>query len=210
MKKLALSLLAAGVIAAPSLASAAEPYVSFSAGMGFMHNTDIKADGEKFNDALEYKTGYALEGALGMQMEMFRVELAGGYQSNKIDTFFDLDLDEAEEESGVDFDTDVSVISVMANGYADLDMSDQIAPYVMAGAGMAFAEMSLDVEGEEPMSESDSAFAWQVGAGIGVQASEQIAVDLGYRYFATADLTLDDTKAKLDSSKLMLGMRYSF
>lgn len=203
MKKLALSLLAAGVIAAPSLASAAEPYVSFSAGMGFMHNTDIKADGEKFNDALEYKTGYALEGALGMQMEMFRVELAGGYQSNKIDTFFDLDLDEAEEES-------VSVISVMANGYADLDMSDQIAPYVMAGAGMAFAEMSLDVEGEEPMSESDSAFAWQVGAGIGVQASEQIAVDLGYRYFATADLTLDDTKAKLDSSKLMLGMRYSF
>lgn len=203
MKKLALSLLAAGVIAAPSLASAAEPYVSFSAGMGFMHNTDIKADGEKFNDALEYKTGYALEGALGMQMEMFRVELAGGYQSNKIDAFFDLDLDEAEEES-------VSVISVMANGYADLDMSDQIAPYVMAGAGMAFAEMSLDVEGEEPMSESDSAFAWQVGAGIGVQASEQIAVDLGYRYFATADLTLDDTKAKLDSSKLMLGMRYSF
>lgn len=118
MKKLALALLVTGLLGSPSLASANEPYVSVSAGLGLMHDTDLDLDAGYVwlpgytGDDVQYDTGYTLEGALGIRMEMFRAELALGYQSSEVEEYSGESVD----------DVDASIFSIMANGYADFDL----------------------------------------------------------------------------------------
>jgi len=209
MKKIVMTLMAAGLIAAPSLASAeTTPYVSVSAGLGLMHDSDVDLEsgyflsGGTLSDGVEYKTGYAIEGAIGAQMDMFRGEFAVGYQSSEADKIFGSD----------DVDVDVSVLSFMANGYADFEMNDGVSPYVMAGVGIANCDVSGKSSSDD-YSDDSTVFAWQVGAGVGVKAADDITVDLGYRYFATADIDLDVSgydDMSFATSKILLGMRYSF
>jgi len=202
MKKLAMALMVAGICAAPSLASAVEPYVSLSAGMGFMNNSDVDLESGAVwiatDHDVEYDSGYALEGAIGVKNDMFRGEIAIGYQAQDVDKIFDTKTDIV----------DVSILSFMANGYADFKMDAGITPYLMGGLGVATVDVSVS-----SVSVDSTPFAWQLGAGVGVPATDNITVDLGYRYFATADVDIDSAvydKISFSTSKVMLGMRYSF
>lgn len=203
MKKLAMALLVAGICAAPSMASAeTTSYVSISAGAGVMNNSDVDLESGAVwvasDHDVEYGTAFAFEGAFGVKQDMFRGELAIGYQSQDVEKLFDTNV------SGVD----VSLLSFMANGYADFDMDGGVAPYLMGGIGFATVDVSVD-----SVSADATPFAWQVGAGIGVKASETITVDLGYRYMATADVEVDGDvydSVSFSTSKVLLGMRYSF
>lgn len=197
MKKLTLALLTAGVFAMPSLASAAEPYVSLSAGLGMMQNQDIVIGGETHKDAVEYKSGLAIEGAVGTKMDKYRGELAIGYQSNDMDKIVGVSISDIE----------LSVLSYMANAYADFSSDKEISPYIMAGVG--FATITGKSGGE---STDDTVFAYQVGAGIGMKASEQATIDLGYRYLATDDAEnlIDGWAVNFGTSRVMLGLRYNF
>lgn len=204
MKKTALALLVAGLMGSPAIASANEPYVSVSAGLGMMHDSDLSLasgyawlPGYTGADA-KYDTGYALEGAVGMKMDKFRAELALGYQSSEMNEYSGQDVN----------DVDASVFSVMANGYADFEM-EGFSPYVMAGLGYANIDISAGYYGSS-ISADESAFAWQVGLGVGVQATDVVTVDLGYRYFQTSDVDIYSITSDIASSKLMLGMRYAF
>lgn len=213
MKKIAFALFLAGICAAPSMASAEmKPYVSLSAGLGMPANTDITYEGGEMNDFMEYKTGYAIEGAVGAKMDMFRVEAAVGYQSSDVDKInFDDVTVTSDDIEAAGLELSASITSVMANGYADFEVGSGIMPYVMGGIGYADVTLQASFDGETIVEGSESAFAWQVGTGIGVKASDNITVDLGYRYFATSDIDVEgDSSANVSSSKVLLGMRYSF
>jgi len=219
MKKIAIALMVAGICAAPSLASAVEPYVSLSAGMGFMNNSNVDLEsGQEWSTAnhdIEYNSGYALEGAIGMKNDMFRGEIAIGYQAHDI-----------YKVAGIKADSgDVSILSFMANVYADFKMEEGITPYLMGGMGVATIDGSARASSTtyiigEPArvssasySLNETPFAWQLGLGVGVHATDNIIVDLGYRYFATADINVNSTdydKLNISTNKVMLGMRYSF
>ncbi|WP_192496500.1 outer membrane protein [Chlorobium phaeovibrioides] len=219
MKKIVMTLMAAGLIAAPSLASAeTTPYVSLSAGLGLMNDSDIK-DGVGFlydsEESVLYKTGVALEGAVGVKMDMFRVEAAVGYQSSDVDKY---EVDGTEEALPEGFEVSTAIRSYMVNGYADFDMNNGITPFVMGGVGLANVDLKMTGTYDDSsvsLSFSQDVFAWQVGAGVGVKATDNITVDLSYRYFATSDVKVasdDDGDAKftVGTSKVLLGMRYSF
>jgi opacity protein-like surface antigen len=171
------------------------------------------ADGTELKDVAEWKSGAAFEGAVGAKMDMFRAELAFGYQAANIDKFSLGDAfvtgDELEAE-GVKISE--SVFSIMGNVYADFDIDGGVAPYLMGGVGYANVDFKIDgdlVDG--PVSLSKSAFAWQIGAGVGVKAAENITVDLGYRYFATADVDAGEgDKINCGASNILLGLRYDF
>ncbi|WP_185805713.1 outer membrane protein [Chlorobium phaeovibrioides] len=203
MKKIVMTLMAAGLIAAPSLASAeTTPYVSLSAGIGMMNNSDVDLESGAIWSAsdhdVEYDSGYALEGAFGVKKDMFRAELAIGYQVQDANKVFDTKWDGLE----------VSLLSFMANGYADFKMDGGISPYLMGGLGFATVDVS-----DSSVSADVTPFAWQLGAGVGVPATDNITVDLGYRYFSTADVDIDSTvydSIGFSTSKILLGMRYSF
>ncbi|MBV5319780.1 MAG: porin family protein [Chlorobium phaeobacteroides] len=196
MKKVLMSLFVAGMCAAP--AYAAGPYVSASAGLGLLGNSDFKGVVE-VEDVIEYNSGLVLNGAVGYDADMFRGEFAVGYQSNGVDTLGGVSID----------NVDVSILSFMANAYVDFEMKDSaLTPYLMAGLGLASVDFSDD--GGDDF-EAESVFAWQIGAGIGVKAADNLTVDLGYRYFVPSDVEIDDVdKITLASSNIMLGLRYGF
>ncbi len=96
----------------------------------------------------------------------------------------------------------------MANGYYDISLSDaSITPYVTGGVG--FASFSGSNGGFDA-----TEFAWQVGAGLGFKASENVVVDLGYRYFRTSDISdsFEGVPAdfSISGSNILAGIRYSF
>ncbi|NTU96346.1 MAG: porin family protein [Chlorobiaceae bacterium] len=181
-----------GLCSVPSLSyAAANPYVSVSGGLGLMNNSS--EDGN--DDAVEYNSGYLVNGAVGLKSDLGRIEAEVGYHRNGVDTYY----------GSPQSDTDVSVWSFMANGYLDFDMKDQgIAPYVMAGIGVADASIQSDTE-----EYGDTVFAWQVGAGVGIKAADKVSVDLGYRYFKPSDVTWDGSTYSLGSHNILAGIRYS-
>ncbi|MCG8344533.1 MAG: outer membrane beta-barrel protein [Chlorobiales bacterium] len=189
---------------APLAQAAANPYVGLSAGIALLQNSDIKAEGLTDEDAIEYATGYAVNGALGIDGGMYRIEGAVGYQANDIDVTPGGPVDDDEDVS-------LSILSFLANGYIDIGMSGSVVePYVMAGAGVATVTLS-----DEGVDEGSTAFAYQFGAGVGIQATPNVVLDLGYRYFATADVTYDEIPdGEMDvtvaSHNIMAGVRVGF
>ena len=200
--------------ATPALA---ETYVSGSVGLGLLNNSETTVSGlaggvtlppTKINDAVKYKTGIPFGVAAGVKSDVYRIEGAVGYQSYSIDEFFGVSLT----------DSNASILSFMVNGYRDFAIKDSsIAPYVMAGAGIARIKPT-DMDAK-------TGFAWQVGAGLGIKTSEHVTVDLGYRYFRTAKYTVDGYNGQVpdlgtvvlnpmdfdvSGSNFLVGIRYGF
>ena len=183
------------LVSTPFAQAAANPYVSVSAGLGLLSDSDV--EGSWINE-IDYKTGFAVNGALGLSGGMYRIEGAVGYQVNDWD-----------KVNGDDVDAEVSILSFMANGYLDIDMpASLITPYLMAGAGIANVDFSAD---DVVDSEDDTVFAYQLGAGIGFDAAPNVLLDLGYRYFATADVSPEeDVDVSIASHNIMAGVRIGF
>ncbi len=197
-------MLFAGLWAAPAMAGT---YVGVSAGLGLLNNSDMKDAGGTLKDAVEYNTGVPVAVSVGYSSGDYRLEGAVGYQSHGID--------KALNGSGVMVPVtgmDVSIWSFMANGYYDLSIKDSsVSPYLTAGLGMA----NVKVDGTDGTFIDDSVFAWQVGAGVGFKASENVVVDLGYRYFKAADVTdktdpADTVDVSISGSNILAGVRYNF
>jgi len=159
------------------------PYISGSVGIGLPEDTKTDYVGDQ-----EMDSGLALNGAIGYDFGEARLEAAVGYQKH--------DFKEADE--------DISLLTVMANAYYDIDTGSDITPYIMAGAGWAHADMSWD--------ETDDVFAWQVGAGLGFKVAECTTLDLGYRYLKPDKIDSKDEpgEMKLAVHNIMLGLRYNF
>ena len=92
-------------------------------------------------------------------------------------------------------DGNFSMLAFMANVDYDFDTGSRWVPYV--GGGLGVATISIDTEsattGRSLADDSDTVFAYQVGAGLGyefpLEESRSITVSLDYRYFATQDPT---------------------
>lgn len=214
MKKIALALLIAGICAAPSLASAeVKPYVRVAGGISMPANTDVNfGDGSEAKDFLEYKSGYAVEGAVGAKMDMFRVEAAIGYQSSDVDkiNFEDFSVTSDQIEAA-GLKLSASITSVMANAYADFNAGSGFMPYLMGGVGYANVNVKAANSDKTETSADENAFAWQVGVGVGVKAFDNVNIDLGYRYFGTSDIEVEgDGSFNVSSGNILLGVRYDF
>lgn len=200
-KRLLLPLLCAGLWASPAIA---QPYVSVSGGLSLLNNSDVTSTATGVVNPLlnpvDYKAGFLVGGAVGYRFDSARVEGAINYQRDDVDT-----------NAGVvaAANSDASIWSFMGNGYYDFSIEDSsISPYLTAGLGLAVVTSrtaAVDIVDK-------SAFAWQVGAGVGIKASEQVIVDLGYRYFRTADVTnkVGTSDYSVGGSNILAGVRYNF
>ncbi|MEI8185272.1 MAG: outer membrane beta-barrel protein [Chlorobiaceae bacterium] len=203
MKKALLTFATVCLFATPAMANT--PYVSFSSGLGIPFNSSISADGVTFNNAITYKTGVPYIAALGSNGDGYRVEATYGYLSSHVDTI-NGPGSFTSSVSGLS----VSMSSYMANSYYDITSGNSnITPYLMAGIGAATLNASY-----AGISSGTTVFAWQVGAGIDLKASDHVTIDLGYRYFKPSAVTtiVENTNVSLSSaiSNILLGIRYSF
>ena len=91
---------------------------------------------------------------------------------------------------------DFTAWGFMANGYIDLGTYAGITPYVGAGAGMMNVKWdplylkcvnsaACTADGSS-RGESDWRFAYQFSAGIGYAITQNLKLDIGYRYFDVA------------------------
>jgi opacity protein-like surface antigen len=167
--------------------------------LGLLSNSEATASGFTLTDFMEYKSGIPLSLAVGVKSDDYRVEGAIGYQSHTVDKM---------ASTAVTTDDSVLLLSFMANGYRDFSIKNsKVSPYLMAGIGLMSVKPT-DVD-------ATTGFAWQIGTGVGIKASERITVDFGYRYFNAANYTVNNaTTGSVDlnvaGSNLLAGVRYGF
>jgi len=89
---------------------------------------------------------------------------------------------------------------------------------VYYGVGLGWAQVALKdalVSGAALADDSDEVFAYQVGLGLGYQVTGSLTLDAGYRYFATQDAELKDSRGRdlsveYQNHTILLGARYMF
>jgi len=167
-----------------SVPAYAGAYVSSSLGVCLPEDAHFPTGDFPLDSAL------VLNGAAGYTFGSARFEGAISYQQNGYTNH--------ESEWG-----DLKILTVMANGYYELDTGSDIKPYLMAGAGIADVSTSDDYT-------SGTVFAWQVGAGIGIKATKKITCDLGYRYLAANNVSSFEGDMDWRTHEIIAGIRYDF
>jgi len=181
------------------------PYLSISGGGSFPMDSEIYSSGAKVGE-VKYDSGGVIEGAVGIKIDQnlgsgpfFRVELAGFYEQNDIESI---------NESGVQTPVErgeVRVGTLLLNGYIDIPLGRGFTPYLLGGLG--YARVLIDVDSDNS---NHNKFSGQVGAGIGYSLTEHLILDLKYKYFMVERFDIGDERLKLSSNQLLLGLRYEF
>lgn len=127
---------------------------------------------------------------------------------------------------------EVTKLTAMVNAYADLGHWGGVTPYVGAGVGTAFVDWSnyrfedfCDTCGGtllgrgEWASDADWHFAWALMAGLAVELTPNLALDVGYRFVDIDDgviikdndpLNGDVRFEDLQEHEARIGLRYTF
>lgn len=108
----------------------------------------------------------------------------------------------------VDVDGNVKFNNFMFNAIAKYPQG-RFHPYVGAGIGFSYTDVSINanrwISGEDYTS-----FAWQLLTGVEIDIANNLAVDIGYHYFAT-ELDFEyDTKVDFTTSMITLGLKFLF
>ncbi len=132
-----------------------------------------------------------------------RVEYNGGYrfQAHLKDGFNSLDAD-------------VSTLTGIASVWWDIYDLGGWKPYIGGGMGVALHNVDSNLPAGSTGDRWDATFAWQIGAGVGIDVTDSLTVDLGYRF---TDLgrpqSAGATPFYIDdfySHEFRVGLRYDF
>ncbi len=163
-------------------------YVSGSLGYSFLGESEVERG--IFRGDLDNTFG--LSGAIGRSWgPNSRGELELQYREADIDAF------------GIF--GDVETWGIFANGYYDFDLGMAFEPYVMGGLGAMVHDASTNFT-----SNSDTVFAWQVGAGINADLSPQVQYFTGYRYQNGWEANLGPVDLDYENHEILAGLRWYF
>ena len=93
--------------------------------------------------------------------------------------------------SGFDLQMKHQIHSLFMNVYYDIDIEAALTPYVSAGVGVAVidakgsTEMNVGQYGPQSVSfgtNTSTNLAWNIGVGAGYRLTDYVSVDLGYRF----------------------------
>ena len=92
---------------------------------------------------------------------------------------------------------------ILANLWADLPVDMVVKPYVGGGLGLGIVDADVKVGpgGAFGPNNSDTGFAFQLGAGLKYDLSEMATLDLGYRYKSITGLDFNDRAGGLAKNK---------
>jgi opacity protein-like surface antigen len=193
---------------APLAHSANGPYVSGRIGGALANNSDVSAaDISNISAEVQMDTGLGLGMAAGYGFGRTRLEGEINYQKN------DLDSITVNGFGSIPLSGDVTSLAFLINGYFDFTNDGPVTSFLTAGVGMANVEVdnfNIPGSGLPNASDDDTVLAYQVGGGIGFPLTEQITLDLTYRYFATLDPDFGELAAEYSSHNLYLGLRLAF
>ena len=210
----------------------ADKYVSGNIGMSWMSDTELEdivglTDAFDVDAELGFSSGITLLGAFGCDYGDYRLEGELGYQANDVDSFsifipdfYNLGEDSADLDESIDLDGDITVLSLLVNGYYDIDLGGgvELSPTVGVGvAQVSVDDVNVDMPNEVPddfdeigLDISETTFAYQAGIGLGIPLGGNIMLDARYRYFATTDFTMLAVNTNIESHNALLGLRVGF
>lgn len=117
--------------------------------------------------------------------------------------------------------------SLMFNAYYDFKNASKFTPYVSAGAGVTRVKNTQTLnpqfseEANLGLSDTSNSFTWSAGAGVAYKVTENVALDLTYRYVDAGEIEFKNknvqlggfdlkSTADLTSHDYSLGIRYNF
>jgi OmpA-OmpF porin, OOP family len=202
-------------------------YLEYSAGLSVLPNQSLKgsdATSAGYSGSARSDAGYSFGAAFGWHVYEFlgadfRTELAVNFRSSEVNTLNfggpDITPQIASDASG-----DLSLLSVMANGYVDYDFGLGVVPYVGIGVGYGRLRMDAETKGSTfKVNDTTSVFAWNVMIGGVLPYSETVDFTGGYRYLSTEDSELDSVVGGIgprrldfeyDVHEITLGLRVKF
>jgi outer membrane autotransporter protein len=109
--------------------------------------------------------------------------------------------------------------SGMANVYLDMGTYYGFTPYVGAGLGILYTHSTFDADtvalGPVNLDDTQSKFAYSLGAGVAYQVARNWSIDLGYLYTASPDTEFDEVTPAglviedgLAFNEFKVGLRY--
>jgi opacity protein-like surface antigen len=182
------------LVLSATAALAAGPYVGGAVGISYLHDSDVST-----GDTASYDLGYGLTLSAGYKFDPVpvRVEVEFGYKKASVSDVAGFKPD------GVD----VSAMSLMMNGYYDINTNSAFTPYVGGGIGAIRGELS----GAGSLDGDDTQFGYQFILGCAYNFNKNLAIDLSYRFQGSTDFTIGGSeKISYMSSNFMVGMRYTF
>ncbi|MFI4963477.1 MAG: outer membrane protein [Legionellales bacterium] len=144
------------------------------------------------------------------------------------------------EYSYLNHDVDRTILATAGSDYAAIEgdikfnnfMFNAIAkypegkihPYLGAGLGASYVDVSVTsssrlngVNYSERSSTDDTLFAWQILVGVDIDLTNNLSLDIGYRYFGAEsqddhhdDYYYDDPTLDYKTSMVTLGLKYRF
>lgn len=181
-------------------------YLGGGLGANWLRDADVGGNGVG-TAKTEFDTGWAGVGAFGYGLgNGIRLEAELGYRKNDVD-----------KVAGANGGGDVSQWSLMGNALYDFNTGTAFTPYVGVGLGGVRVNVNdgRTFTGGRTIDDSDTVLAYQGIAGIAYSIAPQWKLDLGYRYFASADpefKTNDNIKVDGENRNhtVLLSLRYEF
>lgn len=227
MNKPFLAVLCFSLLLTPVTARAANDnprkfYTRFDLGM--IHLNEAHNRGQTLSIRSDSDMGIRYAAALGFKLpdSNFRVEAEAIYSKNDVTSLKIANngglavAGTAVRSSGY-----AEAWGLMANVYYDLKDFGPFAganfyPYLMGGFGGAQINENISVSGGVPLTrDHDKVLALQLGAGFVYDCTDNLALELGYRYLMTQDPGLTDStgqayKTEYKSHAASIGLRYLF
>jgi len=196
---------------APLLANAGDgPYVGIEGGLNWESPQNLKIDGTII-DRLHFADGWTAGVIAGYASKSgFRPELELDHRRNDVHRdLYDFSVSGTENAD-----------SALANLWYDLKLPDGafrvVHPYIGAGAGALRADFrNVAIGGIGTSADHDTKFAWQAGAGLGVDVTPNVTVSADYRYLESnrGSFNVDISpawQAPYRTQTALLSVRYSF
>jgi opacity protein-like surface antigen len=203
MKKIALVMMLSLVGVASAYAENG-PYIGGTVSYAVLSNSDVTdpaVPGQ--TDILDYNQGASAALNAGFRFGQFRLEGELGYQRNGIDSF-----------SGTNATGELTQSTALLNAYFDMPVeSKNVTPYVGIGGGSSnvkLGDFNVEGSGQPNTSSSDRVNVFHLSLGVLIPASDDLNVDLRYRYQDASDPDFDGTKFTLSGYQLSLGLQYNF
>ncbi|MEN8188648.1 MAG: outer membrane beta-barrel protein [Thermodesulfobacteriota bacterium] len=201
-----------------SLYARSGPYMSASIGMNSPVDAELNDSSEPgVTIEVSFDPGLAAGAAFGYDFDRFRAEAEILYATHDIDESEFKGSDVPEHMRGIGFSSsgDASVTSLMFNGYFDFINTSGFTPFITAGLGLSKIEVNdynIDIIASEvpSINDDDTVLSYQVGVGAGFEVSEQITIDLKYRYFGAEDVSIDGAEADVARHDILAGVRVNF
>ena len=131
------------------------------------------------------KNTWDVGAALGMQLNQFRTEVEYTYRGR-------IEGDYAATKHKID------TMSILVNGYYDMQTGSALRPYINLGIGAS----RLREQDFAASDHTDYKFSWGGGVGMGYDLTQNMTIDLGYRFL--------DLGKQVKSNEFYTGLRFAF